>query len=164
MLVVTGENAEQFEASAAAHRKQLAFYGSTPAYRKVLELHGWGDLHTELHRLSRLGEWDTMATLIDDEVLAAFGVVAELPDVADALVRRCAGAIDRVLPGFPAGMPETVIAAVLDDVRECRWRGGIHGRQGRRQDRRHHRRGSWHRVCDGACAAGSWRPGGHRGS
>lgn len=118
VFVVTGENAEQFESSAAAHRKQLAFYGSTPAYRKVLELHGWGDLHTELHRLSRLGEWDTMATLIDDEVLAAFAVVAELPDVADALVRRCAGAIDRVLPGFPADMSETAIAAVLDDVRK----------------------------------------------
>lgn len=119
VFVVTGENAEQFEASAAAHRKQLAFYGSTPAYRKVLELHGWGDLHTELHRLSRLGEWDTMATLVDDEVLAAFAVVAELPDVADALVRRCAGAIDRVLPGFPAGMSETAIATVLDDVRKA---------------------------------------------
>ncbi|MGK2866728.1 MAG: LLM class F420-dependent oxidoreductase [Mycobacterium sp.] len=119
VFVVTGENAEQFEASAAAHRKQLAFYGSTPAYRKVLELHGWGDLHTELHRLSRLGDWDTMATLIDDEVLAAFAVVAELPDVADALVRRCSGAIDRVLPGFPAGMSETAIATVLDDVRKA---------------------------------------------
>jgi len=118
VFVVTGENAEQFQASAAAHRKQLAFYGSTPAYRKVLELHGWGDLHTELHRLSRLGEWDTMATLIDDDVLAAFAVVAELPDVADALVRRCAGAIDRVLPGFPVGMSETAIAAVLGDVRK----------------------------------------------
>lgn len=118
VFVVTGENAEQFAASAAAHRKQLAFYGSTPAYRKVLELHGWGDLHAELHRLSRLGEWDTMATLIDDEVLAAFAVVAELPGVADALVRRCAGAIDRVLPGFPAGMSETAIAGVMDDVRK----------------------------------------------
>ncbi|KRD18019.1 LLM class F420-dependent oxidoreductase [Mycobacterium sp. Root265] len=118
VFVVTGENAEQFEASAAAHRKQLAFYGSTPAYRKVLELHGWGDLHTELHRLSRLGEWDTMATLVDDDVLAAFAVVAELPDVADALVRRCAGAIDRVLPGFPAGMSENAIATVLGDVRK----------------------------------------------
>ncbi|MDO0977638.1 LLM class F420-dependent oxidoreductase [Mycolicibacterium frederiksbergense] len=118
VFVVTGENAEQFEASAAAHRKQLAFYGSTPAYHTVLELHGWGDLHVELHRLSRLGEWDTMTTLIDDDVLAAFAVVAELPDVADALVRRCAGAIDRVLPGFPVGMSETAIAMVLGDVRK----------------------------------------------
>lgn len=119
VFVVTGENEQQFEASAAASRKQLAFYGSTPAYRKVLDLHGWGDLHTELHRLSRLGEWDTMATLVDDEVLNTFAVVAELSSVADALVRRCAGAIDRVLPGFPPGMSEEAIATVLDDVRKA---------------------------------------------
>ena len=53
-------------ATAVATRKQIAFYGSTPAYRKVLDLHGWGDLHTELHRLStrgRLGRaWPTSST------------------------------------------------------------------------------------------------------
>ena len=58
-----------------ATRKQIAFYGSTPAYRKVLDLHGWGDLHTELNRLSKQGEWDAMGSLIDDEILAAFAVV-----------------------------------------------------------------------------------------
>lgn len=124
VFVVTGENEQQFEASAAAHRKQLAFYGSTPAYRQVLDLHGWGDLHTELHRLSRLGQWDTMATLVDDEVLGTFAVVAELPHVADALAQRCAGAIDRVLPGFPAGMSEAAVATVLDDVRNALVRSG----------------------------------------
>ena len=36
---------------------QIAFYGSTPAYRPVLDLHGWGDLQTELNRLSKAGEW-----------------------------------------------------------------------------------------------------------
>ena len=41
--------------AAVGVRKQIAFYGSTPAYRKVLDLHGWGDLHTELHRLSKQG-------------------------------------------------------------------------------------------------------------
>lgn len=119
VFVVTGETEEQFAAAAAANRKQLAFYGSTPDYRRVLELHGWGDLHTELHRLSRLGEWDTMAALIDDEVLATFAVVAELPAVAQALVQRCAGAIDRVLPGFPPAMSEDAIATILDDVRKA---------------------------------------------
>jgi hypothetical protein len=58
-----------------------------------------------------------MRDLVDDEVLAAFAVVAELPDVAAALLRHCGGAIDRVLPGFPAGMSEEAIASVLDNVR-----------------------------------------------
>lgn len=117
VFVVTGETEEQFAAAAGAHRKQIAFYGSTPAYRRVLDLHGWGDLHTELHRLSRLGEWDTMAGLIDDEVLRAFAVVAPLSEVAAALRQRCAGVIDRVLPGFPAGLSEAAISDVLQELR-----------------------------------------------
>ena len=100
-----------------ATRKQIAFYGSTPAYRGVLELHGWGDLATELHGLSRRGEWDTMGTLIDDDVLDAFAVVAPLPELAGALRRRCHGTVDRVMASLPAGTPEPVVARVLDELR-----------------------------------------------
>ena len=55
VFVVTGNDEAELAAGAVGTRKQIAFYGSTPAYRKVLELHGWGDLHTELHRLSLRG-------------------------------------------------------------------------------------------------------------
>jgi probable F420-dependent oxidoreductase len=57
LFVVTGRDDAELETGAVGTRKQIAFYGSTPAYRKVLELHGWGDLHTDLHRLSLQGEW-----------------------------------------------------------------------------------------------------------
>lgn len=117
VFVVTGGTAEDLRAAGVAVRKQLAFYGSTPAYRRVLELHGWGDLHTELHQLSRQGEWDAMGTLIDDEVLAAFAVVAPLDTVAATLRERCDGVIDRVLPAFPAAVPDDTVAAVLRDLR-----------------------------------------------
>ena len=50
-------------------QQQIAFYGSTPAYRGVLELHGWGDLQAELNALSKQGEWVEMGELIDDEIL-----------------------------------------------------------------------------------------------
>ncbi len=50
-------------------RQQIAFYGSTPAYRKVLELHGWGDLQDDLNRMSKEGRWEEMGDLIDDEIL-----------------------------------------------------------------------------------------------
>jgi hypothetical protein len=83
----------------------------------VLDLHGWDDLHTELHRLSKQGRWDDMGDLIDDDVLAAFAVVAPLPELPKALLQRCDGAIDRVLPAFPAGLGEDAIGAVLDEVR-----------------------------------------------
>ncbi|HTI75188.1 MAG TPA: LLM class F420-dependent oxidoreductase [Mycobacterium sp.] len=117
IFVVTGETEEQLTAGAVGTRKQIAFYGSTPAYRKVLELHGWGDLHTELHRLSLQGEWDAMGSLIDDEILETFAVVAPLDTVASKIRERCDGVIDRVLVGFPSAVPEDTVVAVLDELR-----------------------------------------------
>lgn len=117
IFVVTGETEGELAAGAAGTRKQIAFYGSTPAYRKVLELHGWGDLHTELHRLSLQGKWDVMGSLIDDEILEAFAVVAPLDEVASKIRDRCDGVIDRVLVGFPSSVPEATVIAVLDELR-----------------------------------------------
>ena len=117
MFVVTGETEDELAAGALGTRKQIAFYGSTPAYRKVLELHGWGDLHTELHRLGLQGEWDVMGSLIDDEILDAFAVVAPFDTVESKIRDRCDGVIDRVLVGFPASVPEDTVIAVLDELR-----------------------------------------------
>jgi probable F420-dependent oxidoreductase len=117
VFIVTGETEEAMAASAVGVRKQLAFYGSTPAYRGVLELHGWGELHTQLHALSKQGRWDEMGELFTDDVLAEFAVVAPVAELATALRRRCDGAIDRVLPAFPADLSEDVVAAVIEEVR-----------------------------------------------
>ena len=78
-LVVSGRDDAELAAAAAAVKATIAFYGSTPAYRPVLELHGWGDLADELHTLSvgrREDKWTAMRDLVDDEVLATFAVVA----------------------------------------------------------------------------------------
>jgi probable F420-dependent oxidoreductase len=112
VLIATGEDDAEMAAATAAVRKQIAFYGSTPAYRKVLELHGWADLHTELHRLSIAGEWDTMGSLIDDEMLAAFAVVGPVDTIAAALKSRCEGAVDRVLPIFLTASKSCITAAL----------------------------------------------------
>src|SRR6201997_961315 len=117
VLIATGENEAELAAATAAVRKQIAFYGSTPAYRKVLELHGWGDLQTELHRLSLEGEWDTMGSLVDDETLAAFAVVAPVDTIGAALKSRCEGAADRVLPIFLTAS-QSCITAALEGFRE----------------------------------------------
>jgi probable F420-dependent oxidoreductase len=94
-LVVTGEDDAGFAAAAQAVKSQLAFYASTPAYRPVLELHGWGDLQTELNTLSKRGSWDQMAELIDDEMLNTFAVVGQLDDLAGEILRRFDGVVDR---------------------------------------------------------------------
>jgi len=94
-MVVTGGDEAGFEAATKAVRTQLAFYGSTPAYRPVLELHGWGDLQGELNTLSKRGAWDEMALLIDDEMLNTFAVVGEIDDIAGQVRRRFEGIVDR---------------------------------------------------------------------
>ena len=68
-FVVTGADEESIVAADKGMRQQIAFYASTPAYRPVLELHGWGDLQSELNTLSKRGEWVQMGELIDDDVL-----------------------------------------------------------------------------------------------
>ncbi|MGD0594101.1 MAG: LLM class F420-dependent oxidoreductase [Acidimicrobiales bacterium] len=93
-FIVTGTPEEQ-ETATTMVKGQIAFYGSTPAYRPVLELHGWGDLQTELNNLSKLGEWAKMATLIDDDVLDAFAVTAEPGDVAAEVRKRYGDLVDR---------------------------------------------------------------------
>jgi probable F420-dependent oxidoreductase len=94
-MVVTGTDEAGFEAAAHAIRAQLAFYGSTPAYQPVLALHGWGDLHRDLNTLSKRGDWDGMAALIDDDVLNAFAVVGPLDDIAGKILERFDGVVDR---------------------------------------------------------------------
>ncbi len=95
-LVVTAEGEEEFARVVDAARKQLAFYGSTPAYRSTLDCHGWGDLHLELNRLSKEGRWDDMAGCIDDEVLEAIAVVGPRSEIAAKLERRLSGIADGV--------------------------------------------------------------------
>jgi probable F420-dependent oxidoreductase len=95
-LVVTADREEEFERVKRAARKQLAFYGSTPAYRPTLDCHGWGDLHGELNRLSKAGRWDDMTDLVDDAVLGEIAVVGPRAAIAPALERRLDGIADGV--------------------------------------------------------------------
>lgn len=96
VFVVSGHDAEQRRASEAMVRQQIAFYGSTPAYRAVLDQHGWGELHEQLHRLSTTAGWDQMPQLIPDEVVEAFAVVAAPDEVGAAIAERYGGLVDRV--------------------------------------------------------------------
>jgi probable F420-dependent oxidoreductase len=95
LFVVTGVTEDELDQARRGVQQQIAFYGSTPAYRPVLELHGWGDLQGELNTLSKRGEWVKMGDLIDDEILHTFAVVAEPERVGAELRRRFGGVVDR---------------------------------------------------------------------
>src|SRR5438094_4149301 len=93
-FVVTGANEEQIKKAAEGTRQQIAFYGSTPAYRAVLDLHGWGGLQDDLNKMSKEGKWVEMGELIDDEILNTFAVVGEPEQIAPELKRRYGDVID----------------------------------------------------------------------
>ena len=101
--------------SAAGTRRQIAFYGSTPAYRGVLELHGWGDLQVELNALSKEGKWVEMGELITDEILETFAVVAEPSGLAAGIKARFGDVIDRVSFYAPyKADPDTWLPVIAD--------------------------------------------------
>lgn len=66
-------------AERSACRQQLSFYASTPSYRPVMDLHGWGETAEKLSSLAARGKWDDMPALITDEMLAEFVIQAETP-------------------------------------------------------------------------------------
>lgn len=95
-MVVTWTTEQEYQAARASLQEQLAFYGSTPVYKSVLDCHGWGDLHPELNRLSKQGRWSDMNGLITDEMMQEIAVMRPRHEVASALRRRLAGISDSV--------------------------------------------------------------------
>ncbi len=111
-FIVTGTDDEEKEKAAEAVRRQIAFYGSTPAYKGVLEHHGWDDVQPELNRLSKEKRWVEMGDVITDEILDAFAVVAEPDDVAARLLERFGGTVDRLSFYAPYGGSDDLWAQV----------------------------------------------------
>ncbi len=117
-LVATGDTDEDRSNALEAVRSQIAFYGATPAYRSVLDLHGWGDLHEDLHHLSVAKRWTEMTAIVDDEVVDAFAAVGT-PEEAGATARkRFSGVVDRFTLYAPYPMTESVRRAVVAAARD----------------------------------------------
>jgi probable F420-dependent oxidoreductase len=90
-LVATGATAAEFDATIAAVKSQLSFYASTPAYRPVLEVHGWEGVHATLNRMSKEGRWSDMADLISDEMLETIAVVGHRDEIAPLVQAKVDG-------------------------------------------------------------------------
>jgi probable F420-dependent oxidoreductase len=119
-FVLLDDGSPGFGERVAAVRRQIAFYGSTPAYRPVLALHGWETLADRLHELSATRDeqrWAAMGELIDDEVLSAFAVIGPPQDAAAELKRRYGDVVDRVTVPMAAGMPESQLRDLLASLR-----------------------------------------------
>ena len=95
-FVVTGTDKAEMAAAIDGTRQQIAFYGSTPAYKNVLDIHGWGGLQEQLNALSKQGGWVEMGSLITDEILNTFAVVGEPEQIAPELHQRYGDVIQRI--------------------------------------------------------------------
>mgnify|MGYP001819520908 FL=1 len=91
---VTGRTEEEFQQVKLAAQNQIAFYGSTPAYRPVLESVGYGELQGELNRLSKAGKWVEMGKCIDDTLLDKIALVGEPTEIVDKLAARYGDVFD----------------------------------------------------------------------
>jgi probable F420-dependent oxidoreductase len=96
VFAAVGESSQEIRKARVLCRKQVAFYASTRTYRKVMELHGWGDVCDRLHEHSVKGEWDRMAQEVTDDVLDEFVVEGTREEMGGVMRRRYGDLVDRV--------------------------------------------------------------------
>ena len=98
-MIATGRSEEAIDRAVSSVRERIAFYARTVAYKPVLDIHGWGDLHFELVRLHKEHRQIDAARLITDEVLQTIAIVGEPKDVVDQMKSRFSSVVNRTV--FP---------------------------------------------------------------
>lgn len=115
-VVAVGLDEDELASAQQAARSLVAFYASTPAYRPVLEVHGWGPLQEELRALTRAGRWGDLTAALPDDVADAVVVSGSPQQVAAGLARRFAGCT-RVALSLPYAAPLETLRQLLDACR-----------------------------------------------
>jgi len=87
-LIATAPNEELLAERVRDARARIAFYCSTPAYRKAFEIHGLGELAKELSVLSKAGRWEEMPERITDDILHEYVTVGSYDEIGQKLVDR----------------------------------------------------------------------------
>ena len=106
-FIVTGQTEEALAEAKVQTRRQIAFYGSTPAYKPVLDSIGAGGLQPELNAMSKQGRWAEMGTLIDDNLLNEFAVIGEPQTIPARFKSRYGDLVDRTAAAY-GGIPGTM--------------------------------------------------------
>jgi probable F420-dependent oxidoreductase len=96
IFAAVGETQREVRDVRETYRGQIAFYASTRTYRRMMELHGWGDICERLHGLSLRGEWGKMAEEVTEEMLDQFVLDGRWGEIGPELKRRYGGLADRV--------------------------------------------------------------------
>jgi len=102
-LVVTGEDEDEMKPRRDMVKMRIAFYGSTPSYKPVMQAHGWEDTGRELWELSKEGAWGKMVGLVTDEMVEEFAVEAPIDEIAATVRDEYDGVADRVVFDMDTG-------------------------------------------------------------
>jgi probable F420-dependent oxidoreductase len=100
-MIVAEDSDAEIAAGTQSVRQQIAFYGSTPAYRGVLELDGWGALHEELNWMAQRGEWDRMPGAIDGDVLRTVAIIGTPEEAVAEIALRYGDVVTRITITIP---------------------------------------------------------------
>jgi probable F420-dependent oxidoreductase len=117
VIVVSGKDDAAIKQAKRGAKAQISFYGSTPAYRGVLESVGQGELQTELNRLTKQGGWADMPALINDDLLEQIALVGPVEEIPGKLRQRYGTSVDRVSL-VPYGIDAQEIADLIPAIRE----------------------------------------------
>jgi len=106
VMVAIGTNDEEVAKARDACKAQIGFYGSTPAYKVVLEQHGWESIQPELNSLTKKGMWQDIPTLISDEILESIAVTGTPEEVSKKISDRYGSTASRIAPSIFSSDPE----------------------------------------------------------
>ena len=105
-FIITGRNSADLTKNAAPVRRQISFYASTPGYRAVMDIHGWGDVFERLFEMSKRGEWAAMSEMITDDMLEEFCTIATYDELVPKLLKHYGGVTTRAALAIPTSTPE----------------------------------------------------------
>lgn len=119
-MVVTGPDEKSYKEAFERTRYQIAFYGTTPNYKKCLDAEGWGELQSPLQQMVRESRWQELSQLVSDEMVERIAVCGEPKAVADRLWERFHGVADRVSLMTTYTLADTCAAQIVSRLRELR--------------------------------------------
>lgn len=101
-------------------RARVAFYLSTPAYRRAFETHDWGDQADRAATLSRDQRWDELVEVVDDEMLHTVATLGTHDRIGTMLQERYGGLIDRIEFSIPVTNDDehVVLTSILTQIRD----------------------------------------------
>lgn len=97
-------------------RYRVAFYGSTPAYWPVFEVHGLGDLGRKLNAMTKAGKWSEIAGEVSDDVVRLFAAVGRHDQIVRAIDERFGGLVDAVSASAGSSRPADLPPDLLQDL------------------------------------------------